>query len=230
MTSLALAVAVMAEGLGFTNVLLQASEGKWTAGGVEVRISVSGEVAIRSPEKSLERVRVCWPRKFAEGTRFYKDAWERSGGDSGWRREADFDFSPWYTMAYGPDGVFSGFGVMARPNSFVSWKRVHDGLEATLDVTSGGRPVRLGDRELAAATFVFMEGRPVESAFAGARAFAAMMCPKPRLAKAPVYGYNDWYCAYGNNTATNFLADAEFVCSLAKGLVNRPYVVMDDGR
>ncbi|MCQ2395731.1 MAG: hypothetical protein MJ249_15735, partial [Kiritimatiellae bacterium] len=30
-------------------------------------------------------------------------------------------------------------------------------------------------------------------------------------------------------TATNFLKDAAFVCSLAEGLKNRPYVVMDDG-
>ena len=56
-----------------------------------------------------------------------------------------------------------------------------------------------------------------------------MMCPKPKLPKAPVYGYNDWYCAYGKNTATNFLADAEYIVSCAKGCANQPYVVMDDG-
>ena len=56
-----------------------------------------------------------------------------------------------------------------------------------------------------------------------------MMCPKPKLPKAPVYGYNDWYCAYGKNTATNFLADAEYIVSCAKGCANPPYVVMDDG-
>ena len=56
-----------------------------------------------------------------------------------------------------------------------------------------------------------------------------MMCPSPRLPKGPVYGYNDWYCAYGENTATNFLADAAYVTAMAKGLKERPYVVMDDG-
>ena len=55
------------------------------------------------------------------------------------------------------------------------------------------------------------------------------MCPSPRLAKAPVYGYNDWYCAYGKNTAANFLADAAFIVSLVKGEKVRPYVVVDDG-
>ena len=222
-------VVVSAEGPGFTNALQRVSEGRWSGDGVEVCMSTDGVVKVSSPAKALERVRVGFPRTFAAGTKFFKDAWERTGGDSGWRAEADFDFSPWYTMAYGPGGEFAGFGVQVRPNSLVAWRRTADGLEATLDVSSGGRPVRLGGRTLVAAKFVFMEGRRMASAFEGARAFAAMMCPSPRLAKAPVYGYNDWYCAYGSNTATNFLADAAFVCSLAEGLSNRPYVVMDDG-
>ncbi|MBR1921705.1 MAG: hypothetical protein IJ829_06860, partial [Kiritimatiellae bacterium] len=41
--------------------------------------------------------------------------------------------------------------------------------------------------------------------------------------------YNDWYCAYGRNTATNFLADAAFVVSLVAGEKARPFVVVDDG-
>ena len=56
-----------------------------------------------------------------------------------------------------------------------------------------------------------------------------MMCPRPRLLKEPMIGFNDWYAAYGRNTATNFLADAAFVVSLCKGAAVRPYVVMDDG-
>lgn len=62
-----------------------------------------------------------------------------------------------------------------------------------------------------------------------ARRLCSLMCPNPRLPKEPLYGFNDWYAAYGCNTATNFLADAEFVVSLCKGASVRPYVVMDDG-
>ena len=68
-----------------------------------------------------------------------------------------------------------------------------------------------------------------ERPFAAGRAFCRAMCPAPRLPSAPVYGYNDWYCAYGKNTATNFLADAAYISECAKGLAVRPYVVMDDG-
>lgn len=55
------------------------------------------------------------------------------------------------------------------------------------------------------------------------------MCPNPRLPKEPAYGYNDWYCAYGSNTATNFLADAATILTCAKDLPVCPYLVVDDG-
>jgi len=136
--------------------------------------------------------------------------------------------SPWYFMVADGDCV-DGYGVKVQPNALCCWKIGAGGYALELDVTSGGRPVRLNGRVLEACTIVTRKGRVGESAFAAGRAFCRLMCPMSRLPKAPVYGYNDWYCAYGKNTATNFLADAAFVCSLAKGLENRPYVVMDDG-
>jgi alpha-galactosidase len=55
------------------------------------------------------------------------------------------------------------------------------------------------------------------------------MCPSPRLPKQPVYGYNDWYCYYGKDTAEQFLKDTAYLVSLSPNGHNRPFSVIDDG-
>jgi alpha-galactosidase len=55
------------------------------------------------------------------------------------------------------------------------------------------------------------------------------MCPNPVLPKQPVYGFNDWYCDYGKNSADNVLYYAAFVARLAPKGPNRPFMVIDDG-
>lgn len=210
--------------------------------GAWVNLCEDGRVLVMATEP-ISTVRLEWSATWPEGARFLNDTWERSCGDIGWRAiparvvrpwflfglfDSEEAVSPWYFLV--TDGTRTdGYGVKVQPNALCCWKLDSAGYALEIDVTAGGRPVRLGGRLLEACTIVTRRGQPGESAFAAGRAFCRMMCPTARLAKEPVYGYNDWYCAYGKNTATNFLADAAFVCSLAKGLANRPYVVMDDG-
>jgi alpha-galactosidase len=72
-------------------------------------------------------------------------------------------------------------------------------------------------------------GREGESAFAAIHAFCRQMCAAPVVAPAPIYGSNDWYYAYGENSAATVLADADHVVELAPPGTNRPFVVIDDG-
>jgi len=135
---------------------------------------------------------------------------------------------PWYVLLH--DGTKNyGFGVKVRPRAMCAWRVSPGRLELLLDLRAGGRPVDLGSRTLEACEVVRCESAPYESAYATGRRLCTLMCPQPRLPKEPLLGFNDWYAAYGQNTATNFLADAAFVVSLCKGLPVRPYVVMDDG-
>jgi alpha-galactosidase len=55
------------------------------------------------------------------------------------------------------------------------------------------------------------------------------MCSQPRLPRQPVYGFNDWYCSYGNDTADEFLKNAGHMVSLAPTGGARPFAVVDDG-
>lgn len=199
--------------------------------------SANAEVELRSDGRVLvtatapiSTVRIEWAKSWPGGAKFLNDAWERSSGEICWKTVSAGGavFSPWYFLV--ADGERTdGYGVMVQPNALCCWKINSSSLALEIDVSAGGRPVRLNGRTLEACTIVTRKGQDGESAFSAGRAFCRMMCPHSRLPKSPVYGFNDWYCAYGKNTATNFLADAAFVCSLAEGLANRPFVVMDDG-
>ena len=135
---------------------------------------------------------------------------------------------PWYVLLH--DGTKTyGLGVKVQPRAMCAWRVSPGKVELLLDLRAGGQPLDLGARTLEACEVVRCESAPSESAYATGRRLCALMCPRPRLPKEPLFGFNDWYAAYGQNTATNFLADAAFVVSLCKGLSVRPYVVMDDG-
>ncbi|MGN1359507.1 MAG: hypothetical protein ACI4X9_03515, partial [Kiritimatiellia bacterium] len=157
------------------------------------------------------------------------DAWERTYGDAGWQPFSQIRRAlPWYFLEY-DQGVTTGWGVQVQPNALACWRLFPEGRELNLDLRAGGGPLRLGTRRLDAATIVIHRGPRDQTPWQTGRQFCRLMCPHPRLPKEPVYGYNDWYCAYGCNTATNFLADAATILACAKDLPVRPYLVVDDG-
>ena len=134
----------------------------------------------------------------------------------------------WYALLNDGKGTY-GFGVKVQPRAMCAWRVETGKVELLLDLRAGGQPLELGKRMLEACEVVRCESAPGESAYETGRRLCAMMCPRPRRMNEPMIGFNDWYAAYGRNTATNFLADAAFVVSLCKGAAVQPYVVMDDG-
>jgi alpha-galactosidase len=155
------------------------------------------------------------------------DAWERSYGDLAWRNIEPERILPWYFLA--TDGsATAGCGVRTGAAAFAFWQVDPSGVSLWLDVRSGGCGVDLGDRRLEVASIctTFEEG---VSAFTAARHFCRQLCRSPRLPKAPVYGGNNWYYAYGHSSATDILADSERIASVASSRENRPFMVIDDG-
>ena len=199
-----------------------------------VSVAADGNVSVRGT-RPVSWVRLSWKADLPVGTKVLGGEWERTYGDSAWHElgvardpQPRGGAMPWYFLA--SDGTRTdGYGVMTQPNAFASWHAATNRIELVLDCRAGSHPVKLAGRTLVACRLVSRRGAAGESAFAAGREFCRVMCPNPRLPKGPVYGYNDWYCAYGKNTATNFLADAAFVCSLVKGEKVRPYIVVDDG-
>ena len=197
---------------------------------VNVCVMADGTVEVSSTGR-VEEVKLIWKRHHASTTPMFRNDWERTYGEAGWTTVGKCRQlgSAWYCMLRELDGRTDGWGVAVQPNALCWWQVTEREIVLTLDVRAGAMPVNLKGRTLTAAKLVMRRGLASERPFAAGKAFCRLMCHCPRLPKSPVYGYNDWYCAYGRNTATNFLKDAKFVVSLCEGLENRPYVVMDDG-
>ncbi len=205
---------------------------RWTARGVAVEAQPEGgeiPVRIEGPKAPLMRIRLRWSARVPRNLRVLNDQWERSYGDLEWRGLADGRILPWYFLAY--DGrATHGYGVATGASSMCFWQVDPAGISLWLDIRNGGRAVHLGARTLTAAVIRSRPGRTGESPFQAAKSFCRVLCRQPRLPRAPVYGGNNWYYAYGENcSAAALLQDAELIASVSPGGANRPFMVMDEG-
>lgn len=195
----------------------------------DVTFSLSdGKIEVAARTTPLAFLRLRWNRSLPPGTRFCGDAWERTYGDADWRGFDPSRMMPWYFLAQFPDGETVGCGVKVRPGAFVAWSADPAGVTLWCDIRCGGRGVLLNGRTL----FVAQLESDVYSgcpAYAAARRFCARLCTDPLLPKAPVYGSNNWYYAYGNISEASVLEDCRYLAELTAGLANRPFMVIDDG-
>lgn len=186
-------------------------------------------IMVAAPGAALKTITLRWNGKRpVEGWKFLGDAWERAYGDLAWSAVNANRVMPWYFLA--SDGKLThGYGVKTLPSANCSWLADADGTTLVLDVRNGGAGVLLGERKLKACTIVSREGKAGETPFAAAQDFCRKMCPKPRLPKEPVYGFNDWYCDYGINSADSVRKYTDYLMSLAPKDGAKPFMVIDDG-
>lgn len=203
--------------------------GVWGEGAVTV--SLQGEantLTLYAPGVAVRQVRLHWASGVVEGARLLGDTWERGYGDLEWRGLIPERRMPWYFL--GTDGGTTfGSGVATGANAFCWWQADSEGISLFLDVSSGGRCVLLGERTLEMAALRSFVARPDQTPFEAAREFCQLLCPAPRLPALPVFGANDWYYAYGRNTAEVILQDTERLIALCPSGENRPFSVIDDG-
>jgi alpha-galactosidase len=205
--------------------------GTWDAKGVQLRTThTSGALRVELATSSahIKRIGLRWRERLDDTRAILGDAWERAYGDLAWRGFEPDRVMPWYVATW--DGARThAYGVRTGAGAFCSWYVDSDGISLWADVRSGAAPLELGERVLAVCDVVCRPGRDGESAFAAIHSFCRQMCAAPRLPASPVYGSNDWYYAYGNNSAATVLADAEHIIELSPSGANRPFVVIDDG-
>lgn len=212
-------------------VKLSGKDGKWMNRDVAVNlINTAGgtSVEILAPKVRLSAVTLFWKVPGKGASQILNDHWERTYGDISWHKPIETEILPWYFMEYNGKST-SGFGVKTGCNSFCSWKIGSDRLSLNLDTLSGGNGVELGDRKLIAAEIVSTKGQTGETSFETSRRFMKIMCRKARMPKQPVYGINDWYFSYGNNSEKLILQHTEMMAPMAEGLNNRPFSVIDAG-
>jgi alpha-galactosidase len=198
---------------------------------LHVELKANGDslaVYVQSPTMALQAVRLKWKHLVSSGTKCLGDHWERSYGDLSWKAPEAGTKNPWYVLLL-DDRHTACFGVKTGCNAICWWGVKSDSIELTLDTRSGGAGVHLGARKLHAADIITTGSREPENAFATSRRFCKMMCSTPRLPKQPVYGINDWYFAYGNNSAALIKESTAIMAELVTDTTNRPFSVVDAG-
>ncbi len=193
------------------------------------------EVHVQSPSLPLKEARLSWKYNFTDNANILGDAWERTYGDVGWQKisaspkESSWTKKlPWYCVAYN-DTSTTCFGVKTGCNTICSWQIANDKLQLTFDTRTGGNGVLLKNRILHAADIVTTKNEGNENVFSTVRRFCTQMCDNPRLTEKPVYGINDWYFAYGNNSAELILQTTSLMATLATNADNPPFSVIDAG-
>ena len=210
---------------------LTRSDGEWRSGDVAVMLDSTRpgvSVSLAAPALAVTHLRLRWQIRHPEDIFVLGDAWERSYGDLGWRNVVAERPLPWYCAVHQNDTTHC-YGVETGAASLAMWQVDLAGITLWLDVRNGGDGIQLGARVLKAATLVARRGDRSESIQSALSAFCRDMCPSPRLPKSIVYGSNDWYYAYGKNTAEGILRDAETVVSLAPTGGPKPFAIVDDG-
>ncbi len=185
-------------------------------------------VYIQSPKTALTGVRLKWKYAIKPATKVLGDNWERTYGDAAWKSPDSNVKNAWYVLLH-DDKQTACFGVKTGCSTICWWTVNSRSIELTLDTHSGGVGVELGSRKLHAANIVTTESTATETPFLTARRFCKLMCEKPRLPKQPVYGINDWYYAYGNNSAKLIKEQTALMAGLVTDTANRPFSVIDAG-
>jgi len=211
--------------------LVRGAGGQWSNQSVVVTTTQQPNalhVALSAPTEAVRRIHLRWHGRLNDTLRILGDAWERGYGDLEWRGMAPDRVMPWYVASH--DGLLTHvYGVRTGAKAFCYWQLDALGISLWVDVRSGGVGLQLGQRTLDVCDVVSRAGRSGESAFAAMHAFCRQLCQNPRLPSHPIYGSNDWYWAYGKNSADTVLADAKHIVELSPGGTNRPFAVIDDG-
>jgi alpha-galactosidase len=217
--------------LGNRLVTLTGRGESWTYKDLIVELLVQGEsiaVEIESPRSSLTAVMLRWKQKGRDNSRILNDHWERTYGDVSWHVPSESELLPWYFMEH--DGRrTTGVGVKTGTASFCFWQVGEEQVSLTMDTRSGGDAVQLSGRKLRAAEIVTIKSDSGESPFQTARRFMRMMCDHARMPAQSVYGINDWYFTYGNNSEDLIVEHTNLMAPMAEGLSNRPFSVIDAG-
>jgi len=203
----------------------------WTYKDVTVKLTKLTDavsIHIQSPSTPLTELKFSWRLPFQKQAKALGDAWERTYADLAFRSVEVPGKMPWYTVVHDQNNT-TCFGVKTACNSFCSWQVSNGRLQLNLDTRNGGDGVLLGDRTLHAADIVTTKKQGSENVFATVRRFCRQMCDKPLTVAKPVYGINDWYFAYGNNSADLILEHTALLAPLATSTSNRPFSVIDDG-
>ena len=154
------------------------------------------------------------------------DAWERAYGDLSWRAPLNSRKMPWYFAGISGDKTFC-YGVKTGANTFCCWTIENNNTIAlTIDARNGLDPLKtVGESELCTVCCEKYSCEPFDALCD----FCKKMCDDPRIPGRQIFGGNDWYCNYGDNSYDKILTHTKRIVECSKNCSEKPYMVIDDG-
>lgn len=185
-----------------------------------------GKVTLTADKSEVKWASLHWKVRMPLGCRIYADAWERGYCEFEWRGISGNRPLPWYFVA-SKDDKTACYGVKTLPDSFCGFQCFRGEIILKCQTYNGKRGVILGGKTITCAEIVTKEYEGI-SAHKAMCDFAGVMAVNPVFPEKPVYGYNNWYYAYGRSSDEEIMENTKQLARLTKGLENRPYMVIDD--
>ncbi len=186
----------------------------------------NGAIFLSAKETPIKKAYLRWNGKLSCGVKILGDAFERAYANLEWRGIMPERAMPWYALVNAGEETVC-YGVEVQPNAFCIWHIDNDGVTLILDVCNGAKGVLLAGRELRLCKILSAHYENM-TAFDAGVAFCKAMCTNGVFPKEKVYGYNNWYYAYGKSSQEELIEDADYLVELTKDLSPRPYFVIDD--
>lgn len=187
----------------------------------------TGEITLRGQNQAICRIQIGWDNTFSADTKFLGDAFERAYGDLRFESLNPDKLYFWYVC--GTNGQqTSCWGVKVQPKALCSWSLSPESIDLWLDIRNGSHPLKLKQRDYSVATLVFSDYQcPPYQALCF---YCEKLAIEPKMIPTAIFGCNDWYFAYGNNSWALIEENAKFIKSVApKNSDIKPWMVIDDG-
>lgn len=189
------------------------------------------DLLVKSERKKISHIYLTYDLSIGEEERSFGDSFERTYGDVTWTKPSSHLLYYWYFfIKKTKQKQVNGYGVKVQPHSIVSFRLKNNQLIVDVNTQSGGCGVNLKGRLLNAATFI-QESYQYDVLETALKRFTKKLMGdiKPRPVPQPVYGFNNWYYAYGVSSYELVMEDTKLLAEVTKGLKNRPFMVIDDG-
>lgn len=186
-----------------------------------------GKITLQADTTPVCRLQLRWNGDMPDRALLLGDTWERAYGDLEWRGYVPHRAMPWYFLVL-CDQTLAGYGVKTNPDGFCCFSCDPKGITLYIDLRCGGKGVVLGGKTLLCAHLVCTQTETDQVAVSAGE-FVKQLATENITPDHPIYGFNNWYYAYGNSSHEEILENTKHLASLTRGLKNRPYMIIDDG-
>ena len=191
------------------------------------------KVIVEPTNEKIKWIRLRFRGDFSKVRSVWHDGFERADHmyhtEITWSAPRAQEMMPWNFVAVTTNNISHCYGVKTGVNSFCYFQCDRSGITLWIDVSNGTGGFSPSE-PFVATEVVCRQGVEGETPYIAAQKFCRIMCDKPNLPKEPMYGFNNWYWAYGNTHQEEVVEEAKVLSQLCgNDVAYRPYMVMDEG-